>query len=113
MGALGLKKASRGALFRDMGRNIQNIKDLCVQIGNQLAGRPDENLELIPEYGIIGNGILYCYEYTTKNYIPIARGQKVFIIDIEADFLNRVLIYTSCARIIKIDFDELIYTECD
>lgn len=96
-----------------MGRSIENIKDLCTQIINQLSGKPDEDVELVPEYGIVGTGIMYCYEYTTKNYVPVSRGQKVFVLDLTPDDLNRVLIYTTCARIVRIDIEELIYTECD
>ena len=56
---------------------------------------------------------MYCREYGTRAFVKISRGQKVWVIDDEKDELNKVLIYTSCGRIVMIDYDELIYTECD
>ena len=68
---------------------------------------------LIPEYGLSGSGALYCLEYNTRSYIKICRGQKVYMLHNVKDNLNRVLIYTTCGRIVEIDEDELIYTEFD
>ena len=79
----------------------------------QIGGSPEEDSPLVPEYGIVGNGIIYCCEYGTRSFVKLARGQKVWVIDDEKDDLNRVLIYTSCGKIVRIDYEELIYTECD
>ena len=65
------------------------------------------------EYGIQGTGGIYCYQYGTRAYIKIARSQKVWVIDSKKDHLDRVLIYTSCGRIVEIDFGELFCTEAD
>lgn len=91
----------------------QEIKDFCARVIKQVGGSPDEDLPLLPEYGIIGSGILYCREYGTRSFVKISRGQKAWLIDDEKDELNKVLIYTSCGKIVMIDYDELIYTECD
>ena len=91
----------------------KQIKDFCKQVLKQLAGDPDEDIPLVPEYGIKGSGILYCREYSTRAFVKISRGQKAWLVDDEKDELNKVLIYTSCGKIVMIDYDELIYTECD
>ena len=96
-----------------MARSTDHIKEIAGLITKQLGGSPEEEQELFPDYGIKGTGAMYCYQYGTRAYIKIARGQKVWIIDDEKDHLNRVLIYTSCARIVEIDFDELLCTESD
>jgi len=72
-----------------------------------------EDEALVPEYGISGKGFLYCYEYGTRSYIKIARGQKAWLVSDEKDELDRVLIYTQCGKIVKIELEEIIYTEFD
>jgi len=91
----------------------EEIKDFVSKVIKQVGGSPDEDFPLVPEYGIIGGGIIYCCEYGTRAFVKLARGQKIWVIDDEKDDLNRVLIYTSCGKIVRIDYDELIYTECD
>ena len=91
----------------------KEIKEFCSRIIKQVGGSPDEDEPLVPEYGIKGSGIMYCREYGTRAFVKISRGQKVWVIDDEKDELNKVLIYTSCGRIVMIDYDELIYTEGD
>tara|TARA_R110000824_G_scaffold10568_5_gene46443 strand:+ start:2679 stop:3053 length:375 start_codon:yes stop_codon:yes gene_type:complete len=101
------------ALVTLMTRSVEHVKEIADLITKQLGGNPQEDQELVPDYGIGGTGALYCYQYGTRAYIKIARGQKVWIIDEKKDHLNRVLIYTSCGRIVEIDFDELFCTEAD
>ena len=96
-----------------MARDLKKIKDIAVLITKQIGGSPEKDSEMLPDYGIKGTGILYCYEFNTKLHVKISRGQKVWIIDDEKDWLDRVLIYTNCGRIVEIDFDELLYTEAD
>tara|TARA_R100000664_G_C2757800_1_gene146236 strand:+ start:3598 stop:3888 length:291 start_codon:yes stop_codon:yes gene_type:complete len=96
-----------------MTRDLEKIKKIAKLITKQIGGSPVEDQEMLPEYGIQGSGILYCYEYNTKLHVKVSRGQKVWLIDSARDFLNRVLIYTNCGRIVEIDFDELICTEAD
>ena len=96
-----------------MARDLEKIKDIAKLVTKQIGGSPEEDQEMLPEYGIEGSGILYCYEYNTKLHVKVNRGQKAWIIDDERDFLNRVLIYTNCGRIVEIDFDDLICTEAD
>jgi len=101
------------ALVTSMARSAEHVKEIAGLITKQLGGSPQDDQELIPDYGIGGTGALYCYQYGTRAYIKISRGQKVWIIDEKKDHLNRVLIYTSCGRIVEIDFDELFCTEAD
>ena len=97
-----------------MARNTENIAAIAKQVAKQIGGNPIEDVPLIPEYGIVGSGgSLYCYEYGTRAYVKIDRGQKVYLIDGEVNHINRVLIYTSCGRIVEIEIGELLYTECD
>ena len=106
-------KLKGSLLFTLMARDLKKIKDVAVLITKQIGGSPDEDSEMIADHGIKGNGIMYCYEFNTKIHVKVSRGQKVWIIDNEKDWLNRVLIYTSCGRIVEIDFDELLCTEAD
>ena len=107
------KKQACSNLVTLMARDLEMIKQTAAQIMRQIKGMTDEDDTLVPEYGIIGPGILYCYEYGTRAYIKIERSQKAYMLDDIPDDLNRVLIYTSCGKLIEIDFDELIYTEFD
>ena len=106
-------KVARDSLVTLMARSADHIKEIAGLITKQLGGSPEEDRELFPDYGIQGTGVIYCYQYGTRAYIKIGRGQKVWIIDDDKDHLNRVLIYTSCGRIVEIDFDQLICTESD
>ena len=96
-----------------MARPIKKIKSIIEKLMNQMAGEVDSDELLVPEYGINGTGDLYCLEYNARSYVKISRGQKAYMLDDNRDDLNRVLIYTTCGRIIEIDIDELIYTEFD
>jgi len=102
-----------GPLVTLMGRSIEYVKEVAGLITKQISGSPEEDHELFPDYGIQGTGGIYCYQYGTRAYIKIARGQKVWVIDSKKDHLDRVLIYTSCGRIVEIDFGELFCTEAD
>jgi predicted flavoprotein YhiN len=107
------KKQVDGSLVTLMARDLELIKQTAAQIMRQIKGMTDEDDILLPEYGITGPGILYCYEYGTRAYIKIDRGQKAYMLDENPNHLNRVLIYTSCGKLVEIDFDELICTEFD
>lgn len=89
------------------------IKDFVTKVIKQISGSPDEDQEMIPEYGIDGVGILYCCEYGTRAFVKITRGQKAWVIDNKKDDLDRILIYTQCGKIVRINHEEVIYTECD
>ena len=107
------KKQVDGNLVTLMARDLELIKQTAAQIMRQIKGITDEDDILLPEYGIVGPGILYCYEYGTRAYIKIERNQKVYMLDDTPSHLNRVLIYTSCGKLVEIDVDELICTEFD
>mgnify|MGYP003143488727 CR=1 FL=1 len=96
-----------------MENNKSKLKDLVKQIINQLNGEPDEEIDLIPEYYIKGRGDVYCFQPSSKTYVKILRNQKVYVLDEKKDFINRILIYTNCGRIVEIDYDELEYLGFD
>ena len=96
-----------------MAASRTEIKEFVTKVINQIGGTLEEDEELVPEYGIDGTGILYCCEYGTRAFVKIARGQKAWVIDNEKDDLDRILIYTQCGKIVKINHEEVIYTECD
>jgi hypothetical protein len=89
------------------------IKDFVMKVIKQISGSLDEDETMVPEYGIQGTGILYCCEYGTRAFVKIARGQKAWVVDDEKDDLDRILIYTQCGKIVKINHEEIIYTEFD
>ena len=91
----------------------EQVKDFVTKVIKQIGGNPDEDQEMIPEYGVDGSGILYCCEYGTRAFVKIARGQKAWVIEHEKDGLDRILIYTQCGKIVRMNHEEIIYTECD
>lgn len=113
VGAIYSKKSMTQNPSYCMKRATKDLKALLSKIVKQTSGDIDEDEFLIEEYGIKSGNSLYCLEYNTRAYIKICRGQKCFMLGSTIDHLNRVLIYTSCGRIIEIDIDELIKTEFD
>ena len=85
------------------------LKDLMAQI----AGNPDPDKELIPEYGIRGVGEIWCYDPTNRNFILINRNIKVFVLAENYDYMGRSLVYTIGGELICIDPEELIATGFD
>jgi len=96
-----------------MAASREYIKDFITRVIKYIGGDFDEDDEIIPEYGIVGSGLLYCSEYGTRNFVKVSRGQKAWVIDDEKDDLDRILIYTQCGKIVKINHEEVIYTGCD
>jgi hypothetical protein len=89
------------------------IKDFITKVIRQIGGDLNEDEEVVPEYGIVGNGIMFCAEYGSRSFVKITRGQKAWVVDHELDDLDRILIYTQCGKIVKIDHEEVIYTGYD
>jgi len=96
-----------------MEKQKSKLSELVQQIINQLNGEPDEDKELIPEYYIKGTGVAYCFQPSTKTYVKILRNQKAYLLDDKKDFINRILIYTNCGRIVEISNDQLEYLGFD
>ena len=89
---------------------IERQKKLIKQIIKQLSGDIDESVELVPEYGIEGDGYMFCFQPGTRSYIKIYKNQNVYILG-ELDNGNRLLIYTTCGKIVEIDFEKIYKTD--
>ena len=91
---------------------VKDTKELIKKILKQLNGEPLPDEELEPEYSLGGVGHIYCYQPLDRTFVKINRGQKVFLVS-EVNEENRALVYTSCGRVVIIDYDELYFTEFD
>ena len=85
---------------------IERQKKLIKQIIKHLSGDIDESVELVPEYGIEGNGYMFCFQPSTRSFIKIYKNQNVYVLG-EIDEGNRLLIYTTCGKIVEIDSDKI------
>jgi hypothetical protein len=83
------------------------------KIIRQFSGGLTADDELIPEYAIKGSGTIWCYHPSSKVFIRVTRGIKVFIIEDEENQYGRVLVYTSAGEVIEIELEELIHTGFD
>jgi hypothetical protein len=91
----------------------REIKERIKRVMRQLVGELTEEEHLMPEVGINGTGVIYCYQPYEKSLVKVTRGQKAYIIGEQKDSLNRVLIYTFSGLLVMIDHDELIHTGYD
>ena len=79
----------------------------------KIAGSLTETDELLPEYAIVGSGLIFCYSPSKKRFIKINRGQKVLVIDGDTTFNNKVLIFTFDGNLVEIETSELLCTNSD
>lgn len=86
--------------------DIVRQKALIKQIINQLSGEVDQDVELVPEYGIIGSGYMFCFQPSTRSFVKIYKNQNVYILG-EVDDEKKLLIYTTCGKIVEIDADKV------
>ena len=93
---------------------IQRQKDLLKQIVSQLSGDIDEEIELVPAYGICGEsgGYMFCFQPSSKSFVKIYKNQKVYIIA-EYEKGKRFLIYTTCGKLVEIDSEKVYPTDFD
>tara|TARA_R100001079_G_C4342681_1_gene107673 strand:- start:179 stop:460 length:282 start_codon:yes stop_codon:yes gene_type:complete len=84
---------------------LERQKKLIKKIIKQLSGDIDESTELVPEYGILGSGYMFCFQPATKSFIKIYKNQVIYVLGKLKN--NRLLIYTTCAKIVEIDADEI------
>ena len=85
---------------------IERQKKLIKQIIKQLSGNIDENTELVPEYGIHGgSGYIFCFQPSTKSFVKVYKNQIVYVLGNLKN--NRLLIYTTCAKIVEIDSEKV------
>tara|TARA_R100001509_G_C4765037_1_gene181087 strand:- start:37 stop:321 length:285 start_codon:yes stop_codon:yes gene_type:complete len=91
---------------------LEEQKELIKQIIRQLSGDVDEDIKLVPESILIGHGYMFCFQPSSKSFVKIYRNQKVYVID-ENKNENKLLIYTSCGKIVYIDSDQVYYSDFD
>lgn len=81
-------------------------KERLKKILKQVTGNFSEfEGDLIPEVVIRGAGILYCFEPSTREFVKVNRGTKVFII--EEITKDKSLIYTYSNQVVEIETDQL------
>ena len=93
---------------------IQRQKDLLKQIVSQLSGDIDEEVELVPAHGICGEtgGYMFCFQPSTRSFIKIYKNQKIYILG-EYNEGKKILIYTTCGKIVEIEADKVYVTDFD
>tara|TARA_B100001094_G_scaffold227665_1_gene222193 strand:+ start:1431 stop:1715 length:285 start_codon:yes stop_codon:yes gene_type:complete len=86
--------------------DTERQKALIRQIIKQISGDVDESVDLVPEYGIEGSGYTFCFQPSSRSFIKIYINQVVYVLG-EYKNQNRLLIYTSCGKIVEIDTDKV------
>tara|TARA_Y100001938_G_scaffold129534_1_gene184549 strand:+ start:179 stop:463 length:285 start_codon:yes stop_codon:yes gene_type:complete len=84
--------------------DLERQKKLIRQIIKQLSGDVDENVDLVPEYGIEGTGHMFCFQPSTRSFVKIYKNQNIYVLG-KIDNEKRLLIYTTCGKIVEIDSD--------
>jgi hypothetical protein len=80
------------------------LKKILKQVSGDIS-----NIEgdLIPPMAIKGSGAKYCYQPSTREFIKVTRGTKVFIVQ-EENETGKVLIYTYEGFLVEVEAEELI-----
>jgi hypothetical protein len=86
--------------------DIEYQKKLIRQIIKQLSGEVDEEVDLVPEYGINGDGYMFCFQPSSRSFVKIYKNQNVYVLG-ELDEGKKLLIYTTCGKIVEIDTDKV------
>lgn len=86
--------------------DIEYQKKLIKQIIRQLSGEVDEDVDLVPEYSIEGSGYMFCFQPSTRSFVKIYKNQNVYVLG-DLDDGKRLLIYTTCGKIVEIDTDKV------
>ena len=86
-------------------KGLEHKKKVVAHIIKQISGNFDELEELLPEFVIVGTGVIYCYEPSSRTFINIERGTTAFVVDYSTN--DRAMIYTCTNQIVEIDIDEL------
>ena len=63
-----------------MGSKNEDAKSLMKRIMKQIGGDIDAESELIPEYCVVGKGIMFCYDPSNRTFVKITRGSTVYVI---------------------------------
>ena len=81
------------------------LKDIIKQISGDIENM---NGDLVLPLIVRGQGMLFCYQPSTREMVKINRGTAVYIIDKESFEDERVLVYTYEGHVVLIDTKELI-----
>lgn len=86
----------------------EQLTDKIKKIAAQLSGNiKDDHGILLPPYAIKGSGESYFLSYIDKQFVKIARGTEVYILENNFDYAGRTLIYTYGHDIILIEPEEI------
>jgi hypothetical protein len=85
------------------------LKDILKQISGEAS---ELEGDLIPQMAIKGRGHVHCYNPSSREFVSVTRGTKVFIIE-EENELGKVLIYTYQGHVVEIEAKELIHIGFD
>jgi|TARA_R110000787_G_C13337974_1_gene437944 hypothetical protein len=83
------------------------------KILKQVQGEPDLEFGLIPEYCVVGSGVIMCYDPAQRTFKRIYRGIKVFVLHDNYDNMGRTLVYTIYGDLVCIEPEELLLTGTD
>tara|TARA_R100001591_G_C4294432_1_gene168663 strand:+ start:232 stop:516 length:285 start_codon:yes stop_codon:yes gene_type:complete len=86
--------------------DLDRQKKLIRQIIKQLSGEVDEDIDLVPEYGIEGTGHMFCFQPSTRSFVKIYKNQNIYVLG-ELNEGKKLLIYTTCGKIVEIDTDKV------
>jgi hypothetical protein len=92
-------------LMADKSKLKDKLKDIIKQISGDI-----ENMvgDLTVPMMIQGEGILFCYQPSTREMVKVSRGTPVYPIDEEILQDSRIMVYTYEGHIVLIDIKELI-----
>ena len=93
-------------------KSVADQKELLKKIIKQISG-DIENIAgaLEPEFIIIGKGVIYCLEPSSRTFINLNRGTRIYIISYCTN--DKVLVYTYNNQIVEIDIKEIRLAEYD
>ena len=77
------------------------------QLLDQIAGKPNEDMPLIPEYCINGSGTIWCYDPAERNLKKVNRGTIVYVLKENYDYKGRTLVYTITGLTICVEPEEI------
>lgn len=86
----------------------EQLTERIKKIAAQLSGKIDEDHGiLLPPFAIKGTGEAYFLSYVDRQFVKIARGTEVYIVETNFDYYNRTLVYTYGHDLILIEPDEI------
>lgn len=90
---------------------LTSLQKRLKKIMRQISGDVEDlSGTLIPETIIVGDGVIYCYSPSAREFVKINRGTRIYILK---HYTDKVLIYTIDGHIVEIDEDELLFIGFD